>query len=123
MDKLDQMFELRQRFMDELGKNIPGIYPETPVDLTSKKTQQMLRDLALRGVEEVFEAVQHLRNWKPHKQTEIGEFDRAAFKEEMVDSFNYFLSLLIIMGVTPDELFEAYADKDRVIHDRIRSNY
>jgi dimeric dUTPase (all-alpha-NTP-PPase superfamily) len=109
--------------MDELGKNIPGIYPETPVDLTSKKTQQMLRDLALRGVEEVFEAVQHLRNWKPHKQTEVGEFDRAAFKEEMVDSFNYFLSLLIIMGVTPDELFEAYADKDRVIHDRIRSNY
>lgn len=122
-DKLDQMFELRQKFMTELGDKIPGIYPEMPVDLTNKKTQQMLRDLALRGVEEVFEAVQHLRNWKPHKQTEVSDFDRAAFKEEMVDSFNYFLSLLIIMGVTPDELFDAYVCKDRVIHDRIRSNY
>ncbi len=122
-DKLDQMFELRERFMTALGDKIPGIYPESPVDLTNKKTQQLLRDLALRGVEEVFEAVQHLRNWKPHKLSESDDFDRAAFKEEMVDSFNYFLSLLIIMGVTPDELFEAYVNKDRVIHDRIKSNY
>jgi hypothetical protein len=27
------------------------------------------------------------------------------------------------MGVTPDELFEAYVSKDKIIHDRIRSKY
>lgn len=123
MDKLDQMFELRKAFMVALQKQVPDVYPEMPVDLTNKSTQQHLRDLALRGVEEVFEAVQELKNAKSHRQTEIREFDRAAFKEEMVDSFNYFLSLLIIMGVTPDELFEAYASKDRIIHDRIKSKY
>lgn len=122
-DKLDQMFELREGFMRALQEQIPDVYPEMPVDLTNKKTQQHLRDLALRGVEEVFEAVQELKNAKSHRQTEISEFDRAAFKEEMVDSFNYFLSLLIVMGVTPDELFEAYVSKDRIIHDRIRSKY
>lgn len=123
MDKLDQMFELRKAFMVALQKQVPDVYPEMPVDLTNKSTQQHLRDLALRGVEEVFEAVQELKNAKSHRQTEIREFDRAAFKEEMVDSFNYFLSLLIIMGVTPDELFEAYVSKDRIIHDRIKSKY
>jgi NTP pyrophosphatase (non-canonical NTP hydrolase) len=117
------MFELRKGFMDALQKQIPDVYPEMPVDLTNKKTQQHLRDLALRGVEEVFEAVQELKNAKSHRQTEISDFDRAAFKEEMVDSFNYFLSLLIVMGVTPDELFEAYVSKDKIIHDRIRSKY
>jgi len=122
-DKLDLMFELRKGFMDALQKQIPDVYPEMPVDLTNKKTQQHLRDLALRGVEEVFEAVQELKNAKSHRQTEISDFDRAAFKEEMVDSFNYFLSLLIVMGVTPDELFEAYVSKDKIIHDRIRSKY
>ena len=123
MDKLDQMFDLRKAFMEALQKQVPDVYPEMPVDLTNKATQQHLRDLALRGVEEVFEAVQELKNAKSHRQTEIRDFDRAAFKEEMVDSFNYFLSLLIIMGVTPDELFEAYVNKDRIIHDRIKSKY
>ena len=123
MDKLDQMFELRKAFMTALQKQVPDVYPEMPVDLTNKATQQHLRDLALRGVEEVFEAVQELKNAKSHRQTEIRDFDRAAFKEEMVDSFNYFLSLLIIMGVTPDELFEAYVNKDKIIHDRIKSKY
>lgn len=123
MDKLDQMFELRKAFMTALQKQVPDVYPEMPVDLTNKSTQQHLRDLALRGVEEVFEAVQELKNAKSHRQTEIRDFDRAAFKEEMVDSFNYFFSLLIIMGVTPDELFEAYVNKDGIIHDRIKSKY
>ena len=123
MDKLDQMFELRKAFMTALQKQVPDVYPEMPVDLTNKATQQHLRDLALRGVEEVFEAVQELKNAKSHRQTEIRDFDRAAFKEEMVDSFNYFLSLLIIMDVTPDELFEAYVNKDKIIHDRIKSKY
>ena len=109
--------------MQALQAQVPDVYPEMPIDLTNKETQQHLRDLALRGVEEVFEAVQELKNAKAHRQTEIKEFDRAAFKEEMVDAFNYFLSLLIVMGVTPDELFEAYVDKDRVIHDRIKSKY
>jgi NTP pyrophosphatase (non-canonical NTP hydrolase) len=122
-DKLDQMFELRQSFMRALQAHVPDVYPEMPIDLTDKQTQQHLRDLALRGVEEVFEAVQELKNAKSHRQTEIKEFDRSAFKEEMVDSFNYFISLLIIMGVTPDELFDAYVSKDRIIHDRIRSKY
>lgn len=123
MDKLDQMFELRKAFMVALQKQVPDVYPDMPVDLTNKATQQHLRDLALRGVEEVFEAVQELKNAKSHRQTEIRDFDRAAFKEEMVDSFNYFLSLLIIMGVTPEELFEAYVNKDKIIHDRIKSKY
>lgn len=123
MDKLDQMFELRKAFMTALQRQVPDVYPEMPVDLTNKSTQQHLRDLALRGVEEVFEAVQELKNAKSHRQTEIRDFDRAAFKEEMVDSFNYFFSLLIIMGVTPDELFDAYVNKDKIIHDRIKSKY
>jgi len=117
------MFELRKAFMAALQKQVPDVYPEMPVDLTNKSTQQHLRDLALRGVEEVFEAVQELKNAKSHRQTEIRDFNRSAFKEEMVDSFNYFLSLLIIMGVTPDELFEAYVNKDKIIHDRIKSKY
>ena len=122
-DKLDKIFQLRERFMVEIDSANPDIYPDWPVDITSKKSQQVLRDTALKGVEEMFEALQHLKNWKPHKKTEILEFDREEFLEEVVDAFNYFFSLLVLTGVTPDELYEAYCKKDAVIHKRLRTGY
>ena len=98
-------------------------YPEWPIDLSSKQDQQHVRDMALRGVEEMFEALQHLKNWKPHRDTEVREFDREEFLEEVVDAFNYFLSVLVLTGVTADELFSAYDRKDKIIHDRLIGGY
>jgi dimeric dUTPase (all-alpha-NTP-PPase superfamily) len=122
-DKLVRMFELRERFMKSLKSKNSSIYPKWPVDLTEKKSQQVLRDTALKGVEEIFEAMQHFKNWKPHRTTEDKSFDREKFLEEMVDAFNYFFSVLVLTGVTADELFEAYADKDRIIHERSKTGY
>ena len=122
-DMLKEMFSLRQRFMAEMKSANSSIYPEWPVDLTDKASQQVLRDTALKGVEEMFEALQHLKNWKPHKQTEVKDFNREEFLEEVVDAFNYFFSLLVLTGVDADELFDAYIKKDTIIHDRLRTGY
>jgi hypothetical protein len=122
-DKLDKIFKLREIFMTEIDRANPEIYPEWPVEITSKKSQQVLRDTALKGVEEMFEALQHLKNWKPHKKTEVLEFDREEFLEEVVDAFNYFFSLLVLTGVTADELYNAYCKKDAVIHERLNTGY
>ena len=122
-DKLDKMFELRERFMVALKERQPNEYPSWPIDLSDKASQQHCRDMALRGVEEMFEALQHLKNWKPHRVTEVKEFDRSEFVEEVVDAFNYFLSVLVLTGVTSDELFEMYQSKDDIIHSRLNSGY
>ena len=122
-DSLDEMFRLRETFMIAMKEANPDIYPVWPVNLTEKKSQQVLRDTALKGVEEMFEALQHLKNWKPHKKTETSDFDREEFLEEIVDAFNYFLSLLVLTGVTPEELFTAYCRKDDIIHERLKSGY
>jgi hypothetical protein len=122
-DMLDEIFELRESFMVELQKSSPGDYPSWPLDISEKKHQQICRDMALRGVEEMFEALQHLKNWKPHRTTEIREFDREEFLEEVVDAFNYFLSVLVLTGVDSDEFFKAYVKKDKVIHERLKSGY
>ena len=122
-DKLENMFFLREEFMSAIQNSHPEIYPDWPVDVSKKRNQQILRDTALKGVEEMFEALQHLKNWKPHRDTEVTEFDREEFLEEVVDAFNYFLSLLVLTGVTAEELYNAYAKKDKIIHDRLRNNY
>ena len=122
-DMLKEMFDLRQKFMIEMKEANSSIYPEWPVDLTDKASQQVLRDTALKGVEEMFEALQHLKNWKPHKQTEVKEFNREEFLEEVVDAFKNFFSLLVLTGVDANELFDAYIKKDTIIHDRLRTGY
>ena len=58
MDKLEQIFEKRVNFMRSLKDKKPDEYPSWPIDLSNKASQQHLRDLALRGVEEMFEALQ-----------------------------------------------------------------
>ena len=109
--------------MNALKDHIPGSYPDMPIDIREKKNQQFCRDLALKGVEEMFEALQHLKNWKTHKLTENKEFNKEAFLEEIVDAFNYFFSLIILAGFTSEDLFNAYVEKDKKIHKRIENKY
>tara|TARA_B100000700_G_C14977190_1_gene824471 strand:- start:761 stop:1135 length:375 start_codon:yes stop_codon:yes gene_type:complete len=122
-DRLSEIFKRRESFMTNLRKSIPNSSPEWPVDLSTKENQQHVRDMALRGVEEMFEALQHLKNWKPHRKTEVREFDRDEFLEEIVDAFNYFLSILILTGFNDCDFIEAYRKKDKIINDRLETGY
>jgi hypothetical protein len=122
-DKLDKIFGLREAFMVALRNKKPSEYPTWPIDVGDKACQQHVRDMALRGVEEMFEALQHLKNWKPHRDTEVQEFNRDEFVEEVVDAFNYFLSVLVLMGIDADEFYDAYVKKDDIIHERVQTGY
>lgn len=122
-DKLDNLFELRQEFMRHIESVKTGTYPAWPVDITTKESQQLVRDLALKGVEEMFEALGHLKNWKPHRDTDNPEVDQEEFLEEVVDAFNYFLSMLVLVGVSSDDLYKAYVKKDQKIHSRLVDGY
>ena len=75
-DKLEQIFQMRSDFMSRLRDVMPHAQPEFPVEVSTKDGQQYCRDLALRGVEEMFEALQHLKNWKTHRLTEINRRSR-----------------------------------------------
>ena len=122
-DKLHQIFSLRNSFMTMIKDKFPDSYPEWPVDLSSKQAQITCRETALKGVEEMFEALGHLKNWKPHRQTEMPEINREEFLEEIVDAFNYFLSLIILIGVDVDEFYSAFLKKDEIIRGRLNEGY
>ena len=122
-DRLLEIFRRREAFMQKLEESSGSEQPSWPLDLSKKENQQHVRDMALRGVEEMFEALQHLKNWKPHRKTEITEFDRDEFLEEIVDAFNYFFSLIILTGFSSDDLYEAYLKKDAIIHSRLEDGY
>jgi len=122
-DKLNDIFEKRELFMSLIRDKIPETYPQWPVDLSQKQSQITCRETALKGVEEMFEALQHLKNWKPHRITDIPEIDREEFLEEIVDAFNYFFSLMILIGVDVNEFYDAFNKKDEIIKRRLEKGY
>jgi hypothetical protein len=122
--KLDKMFKKRLAFIEQMQVSKPGSYPEFPLDMSRKDSQQVCRDLALRGVEEMFEALAHLKNWKPHRSTDIkDELNRDEFLEEVVDALNYFFAMLIVTGFNHEDLYAAYIKKDKVIRERLKNGY
>ncbi len=122
--KLDEQFAKRLSFINEMNRTRSGSYPDIPVDISKKEAQQFCRDLALKGVEEMFEALQHLKNWKPHRITEVNdEFNKDEFLEEIVDALNYFYSMLIVVGFNADDLHNAYLKKDKKIRHRLKTGY
>jgi len=122
-DKLEKIFELREEFMTAVNE-YAGVYPEGwPLELSEKSAQQQIREVTLRGVEEVFEALQLLKNTKEHKKTDDPSIDREHFLEEFVDAQNYFISLLILAGYSVDEFYSMYVKKHNIILDRITNKY
>ena len=120
---LDHLFELRLKFLSSLKKRVPESVHKFPMDPSSKQSQIILRETALRGVEEMFEALQLLKNTKPHRQMEVSDFDREHFLEEVVDAFNYFFNMLLYLGVTPEEFICAYEKKHNTIMRRLEEGY
>ena len=124
IDKLDDIFHKRNSFMKEIQSKFPNSYPaQWPVNISEKSSQTILRETALKGVEEMFEALQHLKNWKTHRETDMPEIDREEFLEEIVDAFNYFFSLMILIGVDVDEFYSAFNSKDEIIRRRLDKGY
>lgn len=123
VDKLEEMFILREKFMEAMRSSGRGYMVQWPLEIGEKKSQQLVREITLKGIEELFEALSELKNWKSHKVTEDPVVDRDAFLEEMVDAFNYFFAVLVLSGFSPQEFYESYVKKDSVIHQRLKNNY
>lgn len=120
---LSYLFKKRQDFMQNLKNEIPESYPQWPIDIKTKESQKFCRDIALKGVEEMFEALQHLKNWKNHRKTDVPDIDDEKFLEEIIDAFNYFISLLILLGIDEKKFIIAFNKKDKTINERIKNGY
>ena len=69
-------------------------------------------------MEELFEALLHLKNWKAHRAGTT-DFDREEFLEEMIDAFNYYLAILVMAGVDSTEFLQAFKRKHDIIMKRL----
>ncbi len=119
-DKLDRMFQLQKEFMELLVLN--DKMPEYPVDMTSKPGQRLIKETMFNMCEELFEASFTLKN-RTHRMTDARLIDMDHYREELGDAFAYFMEVLILSGVSPEELFIEYVRKNAIVKQRLENGY
>ncbi|AWY05236.1 dUTPase [Gordonia phage Margaret] len=105
----------------EMQHTTPRIEEHDWGNLDLPLVQAKLRESAGYMVEELYEAIGHLKN-KPWKQS-FKEVDRDAFREEVSDATHFFLEFLILAGISPEQLFIEYFRKTLINEHRRATGY
>jgi NTP pyrophosphatase (non-canonical NTP hydrolase) len=97
-------------------------FPEYPVDLTTKPGQRLVKEIAFNMIEELMEASFTLKN-RQHKLSEDTAVDFEHFREELGDALAYFIEIMIVCGITPEQLYEEYSRKNMIVKQRLLDGY
>ncbi len=100
MDKLDKIFYLQEKFDQDVIKN-RNLQDITPEQWIQKQTLAMVSELAELIAEVNF------KWWKNPK-----EINYSAVKEELIDILHFFVGMCNRVGMTSDEMFRIYIDKN-----------
>lgn len=106
MDKLDTIFYMQQLFDSDVIKN-RGLENITPAEWIQKQTLAMVSELA-----ELLDEV-NFKWWKNPK-----EIDYSLVKGELVDILHFFTGMCLRVGMTSEELYKLYLEKNKENFDR-----
>lgn len=112
MDKLEQIFEMQKDLNSRIGVNLKDLNEEEATKWVLNYTRAMQQELA-----ELIDSVP----WKWWAKYQ--DFDQQNARVEVVDLFHFLVSLAQTLGMSADDVFEAYVKKNKVNHDRQESGY
>ena len=112
MDKLENIFQLQDELNLRIGVNIKDMNDEDRSKWILNYVRAMQQELA-----ELTDSVP----WKWWAKYQ--DFDKQNAKVEIVDLFHFLISLAQVMGMSADDVYEAYLKKNKVNHNRQDSGY
>ena len=112
MDKLDKIFEMQDVLNQRIGVVTDQLSEEEKTKWVLNYTRAMQQELA-----ELIDSVP----WKWWAKYQ--DFDEQNAKVEIVDLFHFLISLAQVMGMTPEDVYEAYVKKNAVNHQRQENGY
>ena len=111
-DQLRALFDMQKALNQRIGV-------ETESMDEAQKTQWVLNYARAMGQE-----LAELTDSVPWKWwAKYQEFDDQNAKVEIIDLFHFLISLAQVMGMTPEDVYQAYVKKNKVNHDRQESGY
>lgn len=112
MDKLEQIFLLQKELNERIGVDLEGLSEEGKTQWVLNYTRAMQQEMA-----ELIDSVP----WKWWAKYQ--KFDEQNARVEIVDLFHFLISLAQVMGMTAEDIYEAYLKKNKVNHERQNSGY
>ena len=112
MDKLDTIFEMQDTLNQRIGVVTENLSEEEKTKWVLNYTRAMQQEIA-----ELIDSVP----WKWWAKYQ--DFDEQNAKVEIIDLFHFLISLAQVMGMTPDDVYNAYVKKNQVNHNRQESGY
>ncbi len=112
MDKMDEIFNLQEKLNTRIGVNMNEMNDEDRAKWILNYIRAMQQELA-----ELTDSVP----WKWWAKYQ--EFDKQNARVEIVDLFHFLISLAQVMGMSADDVYDAYLKKNKVNHNRQDSGY
>ena len=112
MDKMDEIFDLQEKLNSRIGVNMNELNDDDRVKWILNYIRAMQQELA-----ELTDSVP----WKWWAKYQ--EFDQQNARVEIVDPFHFLISLAQVMGMSADDVYDAYLKKNKVNHNRQDSGY
>jgi dimeric dUTPase (all-alpha-NTP-PPase superfamily) len=112
MDKLEEIFRMQDALNQRIGVSLPPPTDEEKAKWVLNYTRALQQETA-----ELIDSVP----WKWWAKYQ--KFDEQNAKVEVVDLFHFLVSLAQTLGMTPDDVYQAYVKKNAVNHQRQDSGY
>jgi len=112
MDKLDEIFEQQKALNNRIGVKTEDMSVDDKAQWVLNYTRAMQQEIA-----ELIDSVP----WKWWAKYQ--EFDEQNAKVEVVDLFHFLISIAQVLGMSPEDVYQAYVKKNKVNHNRQESGY
>src|SRR5690606_20475678 len=112
MDKLEEIFRMQEALNARIGVTLPPPSDEEKAKWILNYTRAMQQETA-----ELIDSVP----WKWWAKYQ--KFDEQNAKVEVVDLFHFLVSLAQTLGMTAEDVYQAYVKKNQVNHQRQESGY
>ncbi|MEM9399998.1 MAG: dUTPase [Verrucomicrobiota bacterium] len=111
-DKLEEIFCLQETLNKRIGVNLADLSEEEKTKWVLNYTRAMNQEIA-----ELVDSVP----WKWWAKYQ--EFDMQNARVEVIDLFHFLVSLAQTLGMSADDVYQAYLKKNEVNHARQESGY
>jgi hypothetical protein len=120
-NRLAVMFAMQQEFQTR-ASSTEGLYDVPPGGTTTYEVDRIneFRTMVLALEDELHEALNET-GWKPWASSR--HFNTDAVKGELVDAWCFLMSLMLLAGMTPAELYQRYQAKMEINHKRQDEGY
>ncbi len=112
MDKMDEIFDLQEKLNLRIGVEMNEMSDEDRAKWILNYIRAMQQELA-----ELTDSVP----WKWWAKYQ--DFDKQNARVEVVDLFHFLISLAQILGMSAEDVYDAYLKKNKVNHERQDSGY